>query len=145
LIFRFIAPAAEPPIPFLMRYIGNTGADVIRVVIADVPRLLTAIVRKAVEAEEDIMIVAELQSADALGDVATDAIDAIVTATKGGELAAPFRAALFGPQAIPIVAIHVDGGGIDVYGRSRTRGYGLDDLVVLLREAVAGSRPRFGC
>src|SRR5687767_7924647 len=117
----------------------------IRIVIADVPRLLAAIVRRAVETETDIVIVAEAQSADALGEVVTSPVDAIITATSDGELAAPFREALFGPRATPVVAIHVDGMTVDVYGRTHTSGYGLRDLVALIREAVAASQPHYGC
>jgi hypothetical protein len=124
--------------------IGSAGADMIRIVIADVPRLLAAIIRKAVEAEKDIVIVAEAQSADALDEVVMSRVDVVVTATQGGELAGPFRAVLSGARAVPIVAVHVDGRGIDVYGRARTRGYGLDDLIALVRAAVAASRPRYG-
>lgn len=128
-----------------MREIGSSRRKVIRVVLADVPQLLAAIVRKAVEAENDIVIVAEVKSAEATENVVGDPVDAIITATQKGALAPPFCAAVFGARAIPILAVSVDGSSIDVYSRTHTHGYGLKDLVDLIREAVSASGPRSGC
>lgn len=127
-----------------MSAISRTNGNGIKVALAEVPQLLAAVVRKAVEAEQDMAIVAEVESSTGLAAALADRIDVIITATAGEELAPPFHVALFGRQAIPVVAIGVDGTSIDVYGRSVTRGYGLEGLIGLIREAVAGSRPRFG-
>jgi DNA-binding NarL/FixJ family response regulator len=127
-----------------MREGGDTAARDIKVVIADMPRLLAAVVRKAVEVERDMTIVAQVNSADALADAVAEPVDVIITAATGGELAAPYRAALFGQRPIPVVAISADGTSVDVYGRRMARGCGLDGLIGLIREAVGGSQLRFG-
>ena len=123
---------------------SRTNGNGIKVALAEVPQLLAAVVRKAVEAEQDMAIVAEVESSNGLAAALADRIDVIITATAGEQLAPPFHAALFGRQAIPVVAIGIDGTSIDVYGHSVTRGYGLEGLIGLIREAVAGSRPRLG-
>lgn len=122
----------------------RTNGNGIKVALAEVPQLLAAVVRKAVEAEQDMAIVAEVDSSNGLAAALAGRVDVIITATAGEELAPPFHAALFGHRAIPVVAIDIDGTSIDVYGHSVTRGYGLEGLIELIREAVAGSRPRFG-
>jgi hypothetical protein len=123
---------------------GNSEAEGIRAVMANMPRLLADMVRSTVEGERSMTIVAEIASPESLADALTGRVDVIITATSGESLAPPFRAALFGPRAIPVVAISVDGSTIDVYGRSVRRGYGLQGLIGLIREAVADSRPRVG-
>jgi hypothetical protein len=123
---------------------GHSEADEIGAVMANMPRLLADMVRSTVEGEQRMTIVAEIASPEALADAITGRVDVIITATSGESLAPPFRAALFGPRAIPVVAISVDGSIIDVYGHSVRRGYGLQGLIGLIREAVAGSRPRGG-
>jgi hypothetical protein len=127
-----------------MRTGGDTTTQGIKVVIADMPRLLAAVVRKAVEVEQDMVIVAQVQTPDALVEAVARPVDVIVTAVTGEELAPHYRAALFGNQGIPVVAISADGNSIDVYGRWVTHGYGLAGLIALIREAVAGSQLRFG-
>ena len=122
----------------------HSEADGIRVVMANMPRLLADMVRSTVEGERNMTIVEEIASPEWLADAITGRADVIITATSGESLAPPFRAVLFGPWAIPVVAISVDGSTIDVYGRSVRRGYGLQDLIGLIREAVASSRPRVG-
>lgn len=123
---------------------GRTGSDGIKVVIADVPQLLAAVVRRAVKAEKDMTIVAEVGSEDALAKAVEHPIDVVITAATTRDLAPPFRALLFGPRGVPIVAISVDGQSVEVYDRSVTRAFGLEDLIRLIRAAVAGSRPTVG-
>jgi hypothetical protein len=123
---------------------GNSEADEIRAVMANMPCLLADMVRSTVEGERSMTIVAEIASPEALPGAIIGRVDVIITAISGESLAPPFHAALFGPRAIPVVAISVDGSTIDVYGRSVRRGYGLQGLIGLIREAVADSRPRVG-
>ena len=49
-----------------MREGGDTEAEEIRVLIVDLPRLLADVVRKAIEVEKDMVIVAQLDTSDAL-------------------------------------------------------------------------------
>lgn len=127
-----------------MREGGDTATDGIKVVIADMPRLLAAVVRKAVEVEKDMVIVAQVETPDSLADAVAKPVDIIVTAATGDHLAPHYHAALFGQRGIPVVAISADGNSIDVYGHWVAHGYGLAGLIALIREAVAGSQLRFG-
>lgn len=127
-----------------MRNGDDTSADEIRVVIAEMPKLLAAVVCKAVETERDMTIVAQVEAPDALKAAMSRDPDVIVTAARGADLTPEFRAALFARPAIPVVAISPDGNSIDVYGRWAMHGSGLAGLTALIREAAAGARLRFG-
>ena len=74
-------------------------------------------------------IVAEIASPKSLPDAITGRVDVIITATSGESLAPPFQAALFGPRAIPVVAMTVDGSTIDVYGGTSGGATGLQGLI----------------
>jgi len=109
------------------------GSDAIKVLIAEVPGLLASVVRNTVNEERDMTVVEQVGSADV-----------VVTASPTSELGPRYQALLFGPAALPIVTISLDGKRIDVYGRSTTHGGGIEGLTGLIREAVAGARPRIG-
>ena len=79
---------------------------------------------KAVEVEQDIVIVAQVDKPEALTASIAKSADVIVTAAADRELAPQYLAGLFGARPIPVVAISADGNSIDVYGRWATRGYG---------------------
>lgn len=116
----------------------------IKILIAEVPGLLGAMVCKTLNEEPDMEVVAKISSADDLAEALQRSVDVVVTASATTDLAPPFRALLFRPSPLPVLAISVDGKRIDVYGRSVTRGGGLDGLTGLIREAVIASRPRIG-
>jgi hypothetical protein len=109
------------------------GSDAIRVLIAEVPGLLASVVRHTVNEERDMTVVEQVGSADI-----------VVTSSPTSELGPRFQALLFGPTPLPIVTISLDGKRIDVYGRATTHGGGIEGLTGLIREAVAGVRPRIG-
>jgi hypothetical protein len=127
-----------------MREGGDTGAEAIKVLIVDLPRLLADVVRRAIEVEKDMVIVAQLDTSDALADTLAKPVDVIITVATSSELAPPYRSALFGHRAIPVVAISAEGSSIDVYSHRSTRGYGVEGMIGLIREAVADSQPSFG-
>lgn len=122
-----------------MRDGGDTPAESIKVVIAEMPRLLAAVVRTAVEAERDMTIVAQVETQDALPAALAKPVDVLITSARIDEASQPYRAALFGPQAIPVIAVSADGTSIDVYGHWTARGCGLSGLVTLIRRAVTRS------
>jgi hypothetical protein len=127
-----------------MRDGGGMTSSAIHVVIAGMPNLLAAVVRKAVEMERDIVIVAQVDKPEALTASIAKTADVIVTAAADRTLAPQYLAGLFGERPIPVVAISADGNSIDVYGRWATHGYGLAGLISLIREAAAGSHLRCG-
>ena len=116
-----------------MREPSLNGSDAIKVLITEVPALLASVVRHTVNEERDMTVVEQVVSADV-----------VVTASTTSELGPRFRALLFGPTPLPIVTISLDGKRIDVYGRATTHGGGIEGLTGLIREAVAGARPRIG-
>jgi hypothetical protein len=116
-----------------MRDPSLDGSDAIKVLIAEVPGLLGSVVRQTVSEERDMTVVEQFGSADV-----------VVTASPSSELGPRFQALLFGPTPLPIVTISLDGKRIDVYGHSTTHGGGIEGLAGLIREAVAGGRPRIG-
>jgi hypothetical protein len=120
------------------------SAEPIKVLIAGVPNLLAAVVRKAVNEEPDMEVVAELGPAELLALESRGRVDVVVTASATTDLAPQFRELLFGPLSVPVVAISVDGKRVDVYGRSVTRGGGIEGLASSIRDAVTRSRPRVG-
>ena len=116
----------------------------IKVLIAEVPALLAAVVRQTVDNESDMTVVEQVGSPEELREALHRPIDVVVTSSPTSELGPQFQALLFGPAPLPIVTISLDGARIDVYGRSITRGVGIEGLTRLIREAVAGAQPRMG-
>ena len=122
----------------------HDGPGTIKVLIAEVPALLAAVVRQAVDEELDMKVVEQVATTEELGKALHRPFDVVVTSSSTTALTPQFQALLFGPTPLPIVVISRDGARIDVYGRSVTRGVGIDGLARLIREAVASARPRTG-
>lgn len=120
------------------------SAKPIKVVIAGVPNLLAAVVRKAVNEESDMAVLAEFGATELLTPESRALVDVVVTASATNDLPSQYRELLFGPMPVPVVAVSVDGKRINVYSRQVTRGGGIEGLVCSIREAVARSRPRVG-
>jgi hypothetical protein len=120
------------------------GPGTIKVLIAEVPALLAAVVRQAVDEESDMTVVEQVATTEELRKALHRPVDVVVTSSSTTALAPQFQALLFGSTALPIVVISRDGARVDVYGRSITEGVGNDGLPHLIREAVAGARPRTG-
>ena len=118
--------------------------DAIQVLIAEVQGLLAEVVSDTVNREDDMRVVRRIVSAQDLTAALREPVDVVVTSSATTDLGAPFQALLFGPRPLPIVTISLDGTRIDVYGRTTTRGRGLEGLTGLIREAVAGTRPKIG-
>ncbi len=122
----------------------RNGASAIRIAIAELTGLLGAVVRTTLEGERDMVVVADVASADELAVVLRHPVDVVVTSSVRGNLPMPFRALLFGETHVPVAVISTDGTRIDVYGRSIAYGGGLESLTGLIREAVEVARPRIG-
>jgi hypothetical protein len=101
-------------------------------------------VRQAVDEESDMTVVEQVATTEELRKALHRPVDVVVTSSSTTALAPQFQALLFGSTALPIVVISRDGARVDVYGRSITEGVGNDGLPHLIREAVAGARPRMG-
>ena len=122
---------------------GN-GTQAIRIVLAELSGLLGAVVRSTLEGERDMVVVADVDSADGMAEALRCHADVIVTSSASSNLSAPFRAFLFSANPVPVAVVRADGSRIDVYGHSITYGGGLDSLTGLIREAVEVARPRIG-
>lgn len=122
---------------------GN-GTSAIRIVLAELSGLLGAVVRRTLEGERDMIIVADIASADGLAEALRQHVDVVVTSSAFGHLSAQFRTLLFSATPVPVAVVSVDGSRIDVYGHTITYGGGLDSLTGLIREAVDVARPRIG-
>lgn len=121
-------------------YRDRTSA--IKVVIAEMPGLLAAVVRSTLSEESDMEVVAQVASSEELTVALCRQVDVVVTASTTEGLSPAFRSLLFGFTPVPVVAISPDGTRIDVYGRSVIHGEGLEGLTSLIREAVTVARPR---
>ena len=116
----------------------------IKVLIAEVPALLAAVVRQTVDEQSDMTVVGQVESPEEFRDALQWPVDVVVTSSRGTQLKPHFQALLFGPAPLPIVMISLDGSCIDVYGRSTTRAVGIGGLACLIREAVARGQPGLG-
>ena len=119
-------------------------AKLIKVVIAGMPILLAAVVRKAVNEESDMAVLAELGATELLTPESRALVDVVVTASATSDLPSRYQEMLFGPMPVPVVAVSVDGKRINVYSRQVTRGGGIEGLTRSIRDAVSRSRPRVG-
>ncbi len=119
-------------------------AKLIKVVIAGMPNLLAAVVRKAVNEESDMAVLAELGVTELLTPESRALVDVVVTASATSDLPSRYQEMLFGPMPVPVVAVSVDGKRINVYSRQVTRGGGIEGLTRSIRDAVSRSRPRVG-
>jgi hypothetical protein len=117
--------------------------DAIKVLIAEVPALLAAIVRQTVDEQSDMKVVQQVNSSEDFGEALRQPVDVVVTSSPRSEMRAHVQALLFGPAPLPIVSLTPDGSCIDVYGRWTTRAAGIGDLTRLIREA-ASAKPRTG-
>jgi hypothetical protein len=120
------------------------SAKHIKVVIAGMPNLLAAVVRKAVNEESDMAVLAELGATELLTPESRELVDVVVTASATSDLPSQYRELLFGPMPVPVVAVSVDGKRINVYSRQVTRGGGIEGLTRSIRDAVTRSRPQVG-
>jgi hypothetical protein len=128
---------------FQSRIMGEgveTETAAINVLIVDLPGWLTVGVKKAIEAQADMMIVAQLDGWRAFGDTLGSSVDVIVTGASGSEHTRANQHAVFGNQTIPVLAISAEDDRIDVYSCRTTHGYGLRGLIGLIREAVADAQ-----
>jgi len=117
----------------------------IKVLIAEVPALLAAVVRQSVDEQPDMMVVAQVGSPEQLRKALHDeSVDVVITSSPREALRSHFQTLLFGPTPLPIVSLSLDGSCIDVYGRWTARGVGISGLTRLIREAVASTQPRIG-
>jgi DNA-binding NarL/FixJ family response regulator len=117
----------------------------IKVLIAEVPALLAAVVRQTVDDESDMTVVEQVGSPEELREALHRPIDVVVTSSPTSGLGSQFQALLFGPTPLPIVNLSRDGSSIDVYGRWTTRAAGIGGLARLIREAAASSaQPKAG-
>jgi DNA-binding NarL/FixJ family response regulator len=127
-----------------MREDSHHRPGAIKVLIAEVPALLAAVIQSAVNEEPDMTVVEQVGSERELANALQQPIDVVVTASSTTDLAPQFHSLLFGSSPLPIVTISLDGKRIDVYGRSINRGRGIEGLARLIREAVAVSQPGAG-
>jgi len=110
--------------------------DVVRIVLAGVPRLTAALVRGYLATQSGVAIVAEIHQPDALVTLTEqDAIDVIVTARRRSGIATACQQALFGPWALPVIAIDNDG-SLETFDRSTLHETGMDDLVKEIRRVA---------
>ena len=122
-----------------MRYDRTHRPDVIKVLIAEVPALLAAVVRRTVDEQSDMKIIAQVGSSQEFHEAIRGPVDVVITSSPRTELKPHFQALLFGATPLPVVNLSLDGSSIDVYGRWATRGVGIDGLTRLIREAAASS------
>jgi hypothetical protein len=127
-----------------LRPMRDNRQGAIKILIAEMPALLAAVVRQTVDDESDMTIVDQVGSPEELRQALHRPIDVVVTSSPTSELGPQFQVLLFGSAPLPIVTIGLDGARIDVYCRSITRGVGIEGLTRLIREAVAGAQPRMG-
>jgi DNA-binding NarL/FixJ family response regulator len=127
-----------------MRDESHHRSGAIKVLIAEVPALLAAVIQSAVNEEPDMEVVKQVGSGRELANALHQPIDVVITASTTTELPPQFHSLLFGSSPVPIVTISLDGRRIDVYGRSINRGRGIEGLARLIREAVAGTQHGVG-
>ena len=122
-----------------MRFARTHRPGVIKVLIADVPALLAAVVRRTVDEQTDMKVVAQVRSSQEFHEAIRQPVDVVVTSSLRAELKPHLQALLFGATPLPIVNLSRDGSSIDVYGRWTTGGAGIGGLTRLIREAAASS------
>jgi DNA-binding NarL/FixJ family response regulator len=128
-----------------MRVDGIHWPDEIKVLIVEVPALLAEVVRRTVDEQSDMRVVATVGSPEELRAALQRPVDVVVTSSRRNELKTYVQALLFSPDPPAIVSLSTDGSCIDVYGRWTAQAVGIGGLTRLIREAAAASaQPRTG-
>ena len=111
--------------------------DVVRIILAGVPRLTAALVREYVATQPGVAVVAECRQPDALTALSEDQkIDVVVTMRRSAGIADACQYALFGPRALPVIAL-VNNGNLETYDRQVLEKTGMDDLMNEIRRVTA--------
>lgn len=118
--------------------------NAIKVLIAEVPALLAEVVRRTVEEQSDMTVVAKVNSPEGFREALSRPVDVVVTSSPRKKLEARFQALLLGPAPLPLVCLSPDGSSIDVYCRWTARAVGIEGLARLIRDAAASAQPRTG-
>lgn len=115
---------------------------VIRVLLAEVPGLMAAVVRQAILTQPDMTIVGETRGSDELGPVMSRGhVDVVVVTSQAGSgVPTPAQRLLFGPPHVALVAISADGRCVGIYDHKVVREVTPERLVDVIREVVRERR-----
>ena len=110
---------------------------VIRIVLAGVPGLTADLVREYAATQPGIAIVGECRQPEDLPALAEQQdVDVVVTHRSSAGVPDACQRALFGSQALPVIAIGSDG-SLESYERHAVREAAMDDLFNEIRRVAA--------
>jgi hypothetical protein len=110
---------------------------VIRVVLAELPGLISDLVKRALLERPDIKVVREIGATCDPGEaVEAEDFDVVVTSIHGSAIPDRYQRLVFGPPHVAVVAISADGRRVEAYDRKVIREVGLEQLVDVIREVA---------
>jgi hypothetical protein len=107
----------------------------IRVLLADVPGLLAALIAQSIAGHKDMQVIGTIRT-DALDGLALHDADVVVTCHGPRGLPAVYRDLFFSAAQVRVLAISGDGRVVEVYDRRVVREIALDQLVSVIRDAA---------
>ncbi|HEY4304626.1 MAG TPA: hypothetical protein VGM82_09175 [Gemmatimonadaceae bacterium] len=108
----------------------------VRIVLAGVPGLTAALIREYAATQPGIVIVGEWRQSEELPLSGNqEKIDVVVTARGANGIPNACQRALFGPQALPVIAVGSDG-RLETFERHAVGEAAMDDLFVEIRRVT---------
>lgn len=107
----------------------------IRIILAEMPGLMSSVVRDAIKGQPDMGIVGEIApNADVTDSVSSRKCDVVVaTLSAGSAVPAAYQALLFADTPVPFIALDPDGRRFQAYGRSVRRQFAVSELLAVIR------------
>jgi len=115
---------------------------VIRIVLAEVPRLLADIIKSEISPRSDMAIVKEVHGGQNLDAVVTEADAHVVVASLSSPIVPrDYQRLLFGSRSVALVTISADGRDAQVYTRKVIREVSVDQIVQAIGAVAATGVP----
>src|SRR5688500_2755894 len=120
---------------------GNDMSDgKIRVLLAEMPGLLAALVERAIAHEADMRAGNAGGAVDTRRALLREPFDVVGTCSAAPDMPGKIQEMFVSESHIPILAISADGENVEVFGHRRIREVVPDSLVAVIREAALAAR-----
>lgn len=120
---------------------NEPSKPMVRILLAELPTFLAALLREIISMELDMSVVGEVQAWDDLEAVFGEGhFDVIVTSVTESRLADLYQRVIFRSEQIALITITSDGHDLHCYSRKTLQDISMNRFIEVLREAVGAGR-----